>query len=56
MSKETPDPASPYADHVACPKCGAPPGRSCTFVHFATKQRIATFYHPERIEARRAPR
>jgi hypothetical protein len=53
---DTQGPGSPYADRVTCPKCGALPGRSCTFVHFATRQRIATFYHPERIEERRSSR
>ncbi len=45
---------SPYADAVPCPTCKAKVGETCTFVHFDTKQRIATGYHPERIKARRA--
>jgi hypothetical protein len=44
---------SPYADAVPCPACKAKIGETCTFIHFATRQRIATFYHPERIAERR---
>lgn len=40
-----------YANVVACPKCGAQPDRSCTFKHFATGQKIETFYCRERHQA-----
>lgn len=37
-----------YACDVACPKCGARIGEGCTFKHWDTGQRIATFYCRER--------
>lgn len=42
---------SPYPDSVACPMCRAKPGDACTFVHFATRQRIATSFHASRIKS-----
>jgi len=35
---------------VPCPSCGAKPDAPCTFIHWQTKQRLSTFYHPERIQ------
>lgn len=39
-----------YADSVECPNCKAKVGRACTFVHFATKERIATAYCSARLQ------
>lgn len=46
-------PVTGYACDVACPKCGARIGEACTFKHWNTGQRIATFYCRERHEAMR---
>lgn len=39
-----------YADAVSCPNCGAKVGQTCTFIHFATKQKIATSYCNARLQ------